>query len=582
MLENLFSSKILFNILAVLFDNEGKSLSTSEIIQLTGKKQTNVLRELEKLVEWKIVNKQKKGNQNFYDLNKQYSFNKQLKELFIKYENENKPYIFIVEENAGALLSMHYFIRGHEQDLSIKKGILNVNPKIIYLFKNNYFWCYIEKEQSERVIKDSLNKFLSDPSFVDDIIFTETIKRGEQALKLFQQFKKSNFKVKKNKAVDLMNTFIDIIDTQISLNHIAVYDLLDAPYSGYLKNYLEKKIKGTDFRLNYLLEKLLMPEKLTMTQQLRIELLSLAIDFKKKKTNFEAKLKRIQQDWQWINYGYRGPILELEYFKQIFNELINKSLKELETELKSLINNEKIVSAEKEKIYRLLKIDKKHQDFINAMSTLSYFKLYRKDTAFLVIFMTHKIAEQFIKEVKRQDWLYLTQDELIDMLKGKRKIDNDFKHLLISRRKKCLSVNQGKTILTGKEADKFMKENVQEEEEINTENSKIKLLEGTTACLGRTGDWIYGKVKVINTSEDMEKMEQGDILISYATTPDILPAMKKASAIVTEQGGITSHAAIVSRELNVPCLIGVKYATKVFKDGDKVVMCPRHGNVKYQ
>jgi pyruvate,water dikinase len=77
-------------------------------------------------------------------------------------------------------------------------------------------------------------------------------------------------------------------------------------------------------------------------------------------------------------------------------------------------------------------------------------------------------------------------------------------------------------------------------------------------------------------------MKDGDILVSVATTPDILPAMKKAAAIVTDHGGITCHAAIVSRELNIPCLIATKYATKVFKDGDSVVVCPRHRYIKFK
>jgi pyruvate,water dikinase len=103
-----------------------------------------------------------------------------------------------------------------------------------------------------------------------------------------------------------------------------------------------------------------------------------------------------------------------------------------------------------------------------------------------------------------------------------------------------------------------------------------------TACLGKTGDWVYGTVRIVNTPADMKNMTKGDILVSAATTPDILPAMKLAGAIVTDQGGITCHAAIVSRELNLPCLIGTKYATKIFKDGDKVIVCPRHAYIKFQ
>ncbi len=78
----------------------------------------------------------------------------------------------------------------------------------------------------------------------------------------------------------------------------------------------------------------------------------------------------------------------------------------------------------------------------------------------------------------------------------------------------------------------------------------------------------------------MKKMNKGDILVSIATNPDIVPAMKKAAAIITEQGGITSHAAIVSREFNTPCIIGTKIATKVLHDGDLVEVDADKGIVK--
>ena len=58
-------------------------------------------------------------------------------------------------------------------------------------------------------------------------------------------------------------------------------------------------------------------------------------------------------------------------------------------------------------------------------------------------------------------------------------------------------------------------------------------------------------------------MQEGEILVTGMTIPDFLPAMKKAAAIVTDQGGQTSHAAIVSRELGVPCIVGTKNASKI-------------------
>lgn len=69
-------------------------------------------------------------------------------------------------------------------------------------------------------------------------------------------------------------------------------------------------------------------------------------------------------------------------------------------------------------------------------------------------------------------------------------------------------------------------------------------------------------------------------LLSNATTPNIVAAMKKAAAIVTNEGGLTCHASIVSRELNIPCVVGTRIATEVFKDGDVVEVDASKGIIK--
>ena len=100
---------------------------------------------------------------------------------------------------------------------------------------------------------------------------------------------------------------------------------------------------------------------------------------------------------------------------------------------------------------------------------------------------------------------------------------------------------------------------------------------GMVACQGK----VTGEVVVIDKKSEFKKMKKGAILVANNTRPDYVPLMKKAGAIVTNEGGITSHAAIVSRELGVPCVIGTKVATKVFKDGDLVEVIASHqGTVK--
>ncbi|ACS89338.1 MULTISPECIES: phosphoenolpyruvate synthase [Thermococcus] len=107
-----------------------------------------------------------------------------------------------------------------------------------------------------------------------------------------------------------------------------------------------------------------------------------------------------------------------------------------------------------------------------------------------------------------------------------------------------------------------LKEEVKTEEAEMTEEMKV-LLKGLGASPGIGA----GKVVVIFEADEIDKVKEGDVLVTTMTNPDMVPAMKRASAIVTDEGGRTCHAAIVSRELGIPAVVGTKDATKVLKDG---------------
>lgn len=99
---------------------------------------------------------------------------------------------------------------------------------------------------------------------------------------------------------------------------------------------------------------------------------------------------------------------------------------------------------------------------------------------------------------------------------------------------------------------------------------ETRSLKGMVACLGQT---VQGTARVVLSPRDHSaSFQDGDILVAFETTPDYVPLMKRAAAIVTEHGGITSHAAIVARELGVPCLIGVKNVTRLIRDGNQVTI----------
>lgn len=103
---------------------------------------------------------------------------------------------------------------------------------------------------------------------------------------------------------------------------------------------------------------------------------------------------------------------------------------------------------------------------------------------------------------------------------------------------------------------------VRPSQELKSDN----LIKGTTAMKGKA----IGSVKIILNPKDLYKIRQGDILVTVMTSPDYVPALKKVSAIITNEGGIMCHAAINARETNKPCIIGTQIATHVLRDNDLV------------
>jgi phosphohistidine swiveling domain-containing protein len=95
-----------------------------------------------------------------------------------------------------------------------------------------------------------------------------------------------------------------------------------------------------------------------------------------------------------------------------------------------------------------------------------------------------------------------------------------------------------------------------------------------------SGGIIKGKIRLILSPKDFSKFKAGEILVTHYTSPAFMMLIKKASAIITDEGGVTSHAAIISRELKTPCVVGTKIATKVLHDGDSVEVDANKGLIK--
>lgn len=345
-----------------------------------------------------------------------------------------------------------------------------------------------------------------------------------------------------------------------------------------IKETLNKKVKDEkEFQKYFLL--FTSPSKIGFFEQENERLLELLKELKKdlvlidaiKKEEVTEKVKTLFKDhleeFAWIgNMNYNGRYWDetdlIERLKPMIDDDIDIKIKEI-NDLR-----EKRKNRIKESIKKL-NLGKDEIILIESIRELVYFRSYRLDVVFRSEYIIKNLFEEIANRLNLsiQDLNYLFYWEITDFLEGK-EINKEF----IEKRKKNYALNyrNGKLeVLYGKDIDKLA-------EEFKEEAEKVKEIKGSAASQGK----VKGTVKVIHHISDLSKVKEGDILVATMTKPDYIIAMEKAVAFVTDEGGITCHAAIISREMNKPCIIGTKFATKVLKDGDLVEVDAETGVVK--
>jgi pyruvate,water dikinase len=215
------------------------------------------------------------------------------------------------------------------------------------------------------------------------------------------------------------------------------------------------------------------------------------------------------------------------------------------------------------------------KNLVFALRKLAYLQELKKTTQtrshpLLQLVVKKEIARRLKIEVKYLD--YLSEIEIGRLLKLNH-ITPKFKKELKQRGSSAVLIirNMKSTWLIGEKAKDFIKNNG-----LTLNIKGIKEITGQAASKGL----VRGHVKICLFSQEINKIKKGDILVTNMTTPDFVPGMRLAAAIITDEGGITSHAAIVARELNKPCIIGTKIASKVFHDGDLVEVDANKGTIK--
>ncbi|MBT4604795.1 hypothetical protein HOC01_04090 [archaeon] len=274
-------------------------------------------------------------------------------------------------------------------------------------------------------------------------------------------------------------------------------------------------------------------------------------------TDKSLTLKQLDQDCKEIKQeGYEKVKQEIETKYQENKSKVNNTLSQFDinSHLAVLIN-----------YYRTYANNKEWKNDIRGMSSYKLAKLLSQ------------IAKN--NDLTLEEISYFTEDEICQIITNKTKQTSEqssdgLEMQGISKNQKIR--NKNSLFLIYKKQIQIIEDTKLLRAIDNHLLNSISELKGVVATKGKA----KAKVCIILSNKDFDKFEEGDVIVAPTTRPDYLPLMKKSAAIITNEGGVLSHAAILSRELKIPCIIGTKTATLTLKDGDLVEVDANNGIIK--
>lgn len=278
-----------------------------------------------------------------------------------------------------------------------------------------------------------------------------------------------------------------------------------------------------------------------------------------------AMVKEHSEKFAWINCNYFSQkTMSLQDFLWMIQAEITK--KNPKAEIKKIEEKMKKTEEERKLLLDMLPLTQEAGFLIGVLEEFNSIHDERKKCQMVAFWRMGTLVDEIAKRkaVDRSLVLYLHPFEIKEFLEGKISIQK-----LEKRREFCFEDFDEEPFRewVGKEAME------KEKELLSFQELDVEEINGMCACSGKA----IAKARVILSSKEAHALKEGEILVTGMTTPDFTPFMKRLAGIITDDGGITCHAAIVARELNIPCIVGTKVATKIFKTGDLVELKANHG-----
>ncbi len=489
-------------------------------------------------------------------------------EEVIKRINSNKDwynksyagYLFGINEQAIAIA------HAAKNPIALPYGFAFYN--ITKLNHWDWFW---DNEEIKKKRASIIKKAVENSKFAEDFL-SSWDKEFEKFIEIYNERIGENLEKASNK--ELSNILKKIHEHYVANGGFGY--IVDSFLTSDKEDWLVAKIKEElkEKATSEVIAKLTQPTFGSFVNEYEAGLIRIAKMISEKKASkiIEHECNKLAELFIWIKANYNDKMsLTAQEVKLEARKILEKKIdfdREIEEKIEGAEHNRK----NKLELYKKLKVSHDLQNIIGISEVFTHVQDKRKERVLKTNFIHFKIFDEIAKRFKRSqnECYYLNVEEAISLLDGKKV---DWKQIERRSKEEFMEIyfnGQSKTLYKEEIAEKIKKENMFHD------NSEVKELRGAVAYRGN----VRGKVQVLRNSGDIELFKEGNILVANQTTPEFVPAMKKAAAIVTDQGGITCHAAIVSRELKRPCVIGTKIATRILKDGDEIEVDADKGIVR--
>lgn len=443
-------------------------------------------------------------------------------------------------------------------------------PTTLLIFRGHVvLWCnkieplhkFSQKIMNLFMTTNKLNKVMKDFD-----LYIKNLKRH------FTKIEKTNLSILGNK--ELLKIYNDFMNDYIDYWKVG---MLAEPVSIQGERLIKEKLKYIkDNKLfNQYFSALIATTKKSFSRQQQQDLLKMGIKIKGNLNSPLTKslLKKHSKKYFWMhNNYYTTEVLNENFFLKELKDLLSK-YKQPEKYLREMEKLDKELISNKKSIIDKLKLNKKDKKLVKIIDDFGWFQDERKKDNMIA----NHYLDILLNEIGKRSKLSLMEVKFTIPYETEPILKGIFDKGEISKRmKNCLIVWEGDKdtyeIYTGKDA-------IQKEKQLFSGKvgvHEVTEIEGMTANTGR----VRGYVHVTMSAKEAKNIKKGEILVTSMTSPDFIAGIKNAAAIVTNEGGVTCHAAIISREFGIPCVIGTKIATQILKTGDYIEVDGIHGAVR--